>query len=155
MVMHFMYFYFVTIQVTLWLLCNYLRLELLLKRQCANCILSHCSNDMWSTILPLMGERPFPSRRTLKSKCLDNLKWPIFGAGERICAGRHLAQPFLKILCSELSSLPNFDPNRNHLYSGRGNDDNLTLGEILFFLNTIFSVILRRLYIRFLSPKPE
>ena len=83
----------------------------------------------------------------------DSTKWPIFGGGERMCAGRHLALPYLKILFSDLSSLPNFDPNRNHLYSGRGNDNNLTLGETLFFLNTIFTVILRRLYTRVVLKK--
>lgn len=83
----------------------------------------------------------------------NNLKWPLFGAGDRACAGRHLALPFLKILFLELSSLPNFDPKRNHLYSGRSNDNNLSFAEMKYFLKTIATIILERLYNRFFLVK--
>ena len=76
----------------------------------------------------------------------DSAKWPLFGAGERVCAGRHLAMPLLKVLHTELTPLSNFDPSKNHLYSGRSNDDSLTVSQALFFLNTIGSIILYRLY---------
>jgi hypothetical protein len=78
----------------------------------------------------------------------DSTKWPVFGAGERICAGRHLAMPFLKLLVAELSPLPNFDPLKNHLYSGRSNDDTLTLAQSLYFVKTIGSIIAERFYHR-------
>ena len=81
----------------------------------------------------------------------NSTKWPLFGAGERACAGRHLALPFLKIVHAELTPLPYFDPRRNHLYSGRGNDDNLSVSESIYFVRTIGATIANRLYARLKS----
>lgn len=77
----------------------------------------------------------------------DSLKWPLFGGGERACSGKHLALPYLKILHADLNGLSNFNPILNHRYSGRSNDNNLTAAEIAFFLKTVMTVIVRRLYL--------
>lgn len=83
----------------------------------------------------------------------NSTRWPLFGAGERACAGRHLALPFLKVVHEELTPLAHFDPRCNHLYSGRSNDGNLTVGESIYFVRTIGTIIAQRLYARLTTSK--
>ena len=86
----------------------------------------------------------------------SNFHWNIFGAGPRICAGMHLALPFLKILhqiflplistttavtneaCTiEYQSFTNcieFSPEKYHRYSGRNNDGKTNIHEIYYFI---------------------
>ena len=78
----------------------------------------------------------------------SSYNWPIFGAGDRVCAGKHLAVPFLRVLDTELRSNVNFQPQINHKYSGRNNDTNLTFSEIFYFVTRICFVISRQLFQR-------
>lgn len=81
----------------------------------------------------------------------DSTAWPVFGAGERACPGRHLALPYLRLLVTELLPLPHFRPGENHLYSGRCNDDKVTLHESVYFVRTIAAIAMERFYCRIFS----
>jgi hypothetical protein len=76
----------------------------------------------------------------------SSYNWPIFGAGDRACAGKHLAIPFLRVLGSELRSSANFQPHINHRLSGRNNDTNLTFSEIFYFVTKIIAVLFGQLF---------
>lgn len=67
----------------------------------------------------------------------NNYPWPVFGSGKRSCAGMHLAIPLLQVLRSELSRSKLFKPEVNHRYSGRNNDNNMSILEFWYFANTV------------------
>lgn len=75
----------------------------------------------------------------------DNNSWPIFGSGTRMCAGRHLALPFLKILASDLAVLgDNFQPLKGHKFSGRHKDGQVdSVHEYVYFICTVLSALVR------------
>lgn len=70
--------------------------------------------------------------------------WPVFGAGTRSCAGKHLALAFLRVFQATLVGSPNFRPEVNHRYSGRNNDATLSLNELDYFVKRISSVLLQQ-----------
>ena len=78
----------------------------------------------------------------------SDYNWPIFGCGDRVCAGKHLAIPFLKVLQSKLTSLSQFQPQINHRYSGRNNDNNFSFLEMLYFFRRIGEVLCQSLIAR-------
>lgn len=80
------------------------------------------------------------SNRDRDSKVL-HLPWLAFGAGQRMCGGKHLAMPLLQVLLKELTMLPNFKPALGHRYSGRNNDGNVEIFESWYFMTTVFSRI--------------
>jgi len=89
----------------------------------------------------------------------ENKNWPIFGAGKRVCSGAHLALPWLTIFRESMLQIINhekknekndgeiknknefisrFQPELNHRYSGRNNDNGINIQEIIYFLiNTL------------------
>ena len=97
--------------------------------------------------------------------------WPIFGNGDRSCAGMHLALPFLRILRNVLIEGSNadtvnttsgttsgaasgassgltltldamFQPEINHLYSVRHNDVKIeSLSEMIYFIKVVVSAM--------------
>jgi cytochrome P450 len=77
--------------------------------------------------------------------------WPIFGSGERMCAGQHLALPYLRTLrqqlvdtqrhCSDGSKM--FQPEIHHRYSGRHLDNHAeSWSEYAYFTWTILKATL-------------
>jgi hypothetical protein len=80
--------------------------------------------------------------------------FPVFGAGARSCAGRHLAMAFLRVFQNVLVSSPNFRPEIGHKYSGRNNDSTLSLSELEYFVKRI-SVVLLQQYVRNRYEKSE
>jgi hypothetical protein len=68
--------------------------------------------------------------------------WPAFGAGPRACAGTNLALALLRPVHAQLRAAPAFAPARNHRYSGRNNDGNVSLKEMCYFLKVIAPVVL-------------
>jgi hypothetical protein len=80
--------------------------------------------------------------------------WPVFGAGTRSCAGKHLAVAFLRVFQNVLASSPNFKPEIGHKYSGRNNDTALSISELEYFVKRI-SVVLLQQYVRNRYEKSE
>jgi hypothetical protein len=84
----------------------------------------------------------------------SSFPWNIFGAGPRICAGMHLALPYLKVLQQKfapfLTAHPDgkythveFRPDLYHRYSGRNNDGKTDLGEIWYLLTLVSGIFYR------------
>jgi hypothetical protein len=97
-----------------------------------------------------------------------NSSWNIFGAGDRICSGMHLALPYLRILSHSfhpllLPTAPSrgeakeksgegdgeetetvcavlFEPELHHRYSGRNNDGKSSLVEFLYLLSLVAGI---------------
>jgi hypothetical protein len=77
--------------------------------------------------------------------------WPIFGAGERACAGTHLALPYLRILKEQFTENDTegnwithdlFKPEVNHRYSGRHLDNQMhSLSELPYFIKTVLQAM--------------
>lgn len=63
--------------------------------------------------------------------------WPVFGAGDRSCAGMHIALPLIRALQAELVGTPSFRPEEGHRYSGRNNDDKMSPAELWYLLRTV------------------
>ena len=59
-----------------------------------------------------------------------------FGAGKRVCSGISHAVAVLETFLEERSHYP-FSPMKNHFYSGRDNDRNISMGEGLYFLSAV------------------
>jgi hypothetical protein len=74
----------------------------------------------------------------------SSLSWPVFGTGPRSCAGSAFALPLVRLLRTELLPLGIFNPESNHLYSGRNNDSSWTMSELVYFCKTVFSVFFRK-----------
>jgi hypothetical protein len=68
--------------------------------------------------------------------------WPAFGAGPRACAGTNLALALLRPVHATLRPAATFAPARNHRFSGRNNDGNVSLSEMWYFLKVVAPVVL-------------
>jgi hypothetical protein len=73
-----------------------------------------------------------------------SLPWAAFGAGPRMCAGKHLALPFLHVVVNELRNLRQhpFKPSMGHLYSGRHLDGTFaSFSEAIYFVSTVIKIL--------------
>lgn len=65
----------------------------------------------------------------------------VFGAGKRVCSGVAHASAFFEAFVDEIPNLEAFVPAKNHRYSGRDNDKNLSLRECVYFVCTVLCAI--------------
>ena len=74
----------------------------------------------------------------------------LWGHGRRRCKGIDIASPLLSTLHTSLKNHPNFQPKLNHKYSGRDNDDNVSVMETLYqvyvFIKIPLVICLNRCY---------
>lgn len=79
-----------------------------------------------------------PNRWNNRNNIYKNIP---FGIGYRRCLGKNFALKSIIPILIELSKSDEFldiNPKIEHLYSGRDNDNKLSLSEILYFMGTIF-----------------
>jgi hypothetical protein len=93
--------------------------------------------------------------------------WNVFGAGERVCSGMHFALPFLKTLHQAFlplllaekaqqgqegkATIPPqvlFRPALHHRYSGRNNDGETSLSEIVYIVRLVVGIFVTELLSR-------
>ena len=78
-----------------------------------------------------------------------------FGFGPRACLGRVFARIFLQNFFEELIKSPDiYKPEVNHLFSGRDNDDNLNISEVIHTIRLLIKVAYEEYkYVRSLPKK--
>jgi hypothetical protein len=67
-------------------------------------------------------------------------RWTPFSVGQRGCIGKHIAMALMVPLFGGLIDYPHFNPEKNHRFSGRNNDENVTVSETLYQLTTLFRI---------------
>tara|TARA_B110000977_G_scaffold112505_1_gene145783 strand:- start:5440 stop:7515 length:2076 start_codon:yes stop_codon:yes gene_type:complete len=73
--------------------------------------------------------------------CDSDVKWPVFGAGPRMCAGTSMALGVLRAVANGFEGCENFKPEIGHKYSGRHNDGVSSFSEAIYFTKTVVPIV--------------
>lgn len=73
---------------------------------------------------------------------VSDMKFAPFGYGNRQCYGKTIASVFLLHFFKKVKTNSiKYEPEVNHLYSGRNNDDKLSFNESIYQLKTLTEVL--------------